>query len=253
MKKFLIFTGIGDRDHQCFSWLDTASDVYDRACFHYGDSESVSDLIKSKKPEYYYKCKGEIWKNFVSLYEQFSEYDYVLIVDSDLELDVDHLTKTFIMAEQNNWTACQWSRDGDSHGAFVKPYTTKKTGVRETNFVEMIFMLLRKDVLFSLVDQWRNMNLTYSDGVDFVLTNLAIHNKWLPFHVIDDFCFYNPHPHNKGGVREIDHASNTTFEIRIKQLHDIMQSNPKYWRFPHKDGRTVVHCGDETLIIYQSR
>ena len=230
MNKFLIFTGIGDISYECFSWLNEKSSVYDRACFYYGDDEGTENLLKSKNSEYYFKRKGMIWENFAKLYDKFSHYDYVLIVDSDLHLDKDKIEETFIRSSKNNWTAVQWSRDPNSFGAFMEHFATKGSGVRESNFIEMGFMMLRKDVLQSLVSKWNELDLTYSTGIGMILSNIAIHEGYLPFHIIDDYAFYNPSIEDKGR-REIDFVLNNKVIDRLRELRKVMRKDEDYWQF----------------------
>jgi len=244
-KNFLIFTSIGDISHQCFSWLENRSNVYDRACVYFGENPEISKAIRSKSPEYYYESKGMVWKNFADRYEDFKDYDYVLVVDSDLSISPVDIEKTFLIASKNNWTACQWSRDEDSFGVFTEIYSSQGSGTRETNFIEMLFMMIRKDVLKDLVEKWREMDLEYSTGIDLILSNIAIHNGYNPFYVIDDFYFYNPSPQDKNGSREIDQIADH-FQ-RTEKLFIAMKSNKHYWVFGYPGTAAKIKCGKKLI------
>lgn len=243
-KKFLIFTGVGDFENQFKSWAENKSDYYDRALFYYGESSDRFDNLKSLNLEYILKNKGMIWENFVVYFELFEHYEYVLIVDSDLELNFKDVEETFLMAEKNNWTACQWSRDKNScGGTFSKLFFQEEGGgVRVTNYIEMLFMLLRKDVVKDLVEEWKSLNLKWSEGVCFILSNLALRKKYLPFFIIDKFKFYNPHPHDKNNRREIDAVTNTTTQERQRKLEEIFNSDKKKYRI-----NFVLQCGGKKI------
>lgn len=230
-KKFLIFTGVGDNENQFFSWAKNFSDVFDRALNYYGEDKKRLNEISKCNSEFIFHSKGMIWENFVKNYELFKYYDYVLIVDSDLELDPKQLEETFKMAEKNNWPACQWSRDVESYGVFVKHCIQNKNSVyRKTNYIEMLFMMIRRDLLKKLIDEWLTLDLKWSTGVCLVLSNIALHNKLLPFYLIDKFKFYNPHPHEKINGREIDYTLDVSGTERLHDLLKIMSNDPNKYR-----------------------
>ena len=244
-KKFLIFTGMGDYDHDLCSWLDYKSDVYDRAVFYYGSNNKIYDQILEKNTEYFFKRKGMIWENFAYHYRYFKDYDYVLVVDSDLKMNSKDLEDTFKIAESNNWPACQWSRDKNSYGNFVPLYIQhldKK--IRTTNFIEMLFMMIRKDLCKNLVKHWNELDLQYATGIDFLLSNVALWNKNLPFYIVDKYKFYNPHPKDKKNGREINSVTKTDGVIRMKKLASIMNDNPKKYKI--RDW-PKFQCGNERL------
>jgi len=105
-KDFLIFTGVGDNEDHYQSWALNKSEVFDRALFYYGENEERYTKILSNNTEHCFKKPGMIWSNFVHNYINFSNYSYVLVVDSDLRLNPKDLELTFQLAKENNWTAC---------------------------------------------------------------------------------------------------------------------------------------------------
>jgi hypothetical protein len=230
-KDFLIFTGVGDNEDHYQSWALNKSEVFDRALFYYGENEERYTKILSNNTEHCFKKPGMIWSNFVHNYINFSNYSYVLVVDSDLRLNPKDLELTFQLAKENNWTACQWSRDEKSFGLFVnlfKQDISKK--YRKTNFIEMIFLMLRKDVCADLVLEYKKLELVYSTGVDLLLANLALEKNYLPFYVVDEYKFYNPHPREKINSREIDTVTKTHGGIRMKKLIDHFSKNQSKYK-----------------------
>lgn len=246
-KKFLIFTGIGDNHQGEFlSWASEESNLYDRAVNYYGDSESFFVQVKEMKTEYTFKGKGEIWVNFAKNYDLFRSYEYVLVVDSDLFLKKNDIEDTFLMAYNNKWTACQWSRHENSHGIFVPLYKQMPNSTtRMTNFIEMCFMMVSKDLLSLLVKKYNELNLEWGEGIDFILSNVALENKLLPFYIIDKYSFYNPHPFEKPNGREIDFGTNSITSSRLKQINEIMNSNRQYFRI-----NRTVECDGIKLNRY---
>jgi hypothetical protein len=133
-----------------------------------------------------------IFTNFVKFYKHFKDYKYVLIIDSDLELKPKEIEDAFLQAQKNQWSGCQFSRAEHSYGVFQPLYQTRNQNIRETNFIEMLFMLLRKDILKELVYTFQQANLIYSSGVDLILMNIAYKKKYPPFIIFDNYTIYNP-------------------------------------------------------------
>jgi hypothetical protein len=48
------------------------------------------------------KSKGMIFTNFVQFYDLFKNYEYILIVDSDLDIRPDEIEKTFLNASDGD-------------------------------------------------------------------------------------------------------------------------------------------------------
>jgi hypothetical protein len=232
-KKFLVFTGVGDNENQYLSWAKNKSNIFDRCVFYYENNSEKYKKILEYNFEYTFMKKGMIWSNFANHYKcfNFQEYQYVLIVDSDLEINQKDLEDTFEMAQSNNWSGCQWSRDEKSFGYYVSIYKQDENkAIRKTNFIEMMFMMIRKDLVKDLVKEWFELKLDYATGIDLILSNIALRTKKLPFYIIDKYKFYNPWPKNKNNIREIDTVTNSTTEIRLSKLHSIIKNDRKKYR-----------------------
>lgn len=253
-KNFLVFTGVGDYENQYQSWALNKSDIFDRAVFYYGNKEERYKKILSHNTEYCYKKPGMVWSNFVFNYQEFNNYDYVLVVDSDLHLNSKDLEATFQLSKENNWSACQWSRDEKSYGWFVPLYVQDKSKkYKQTNFIEMLFLMLRKDVCSDLVSEYKRLQLEYSTGIDLLLSNIALEKSYFPFYIINEYKFYNPHPHEKKNGREVDSVTNTDGGIRMnKILKHFYKNTSKYKitsalhfecdgkKFKYQDSKTMV-------------
>lgn len=233
-KKFLIFTGVGDNENQYQSWALNKSEVFDRAVFYYGENEERYKKILSHNTEFCFKKPGMIWSNFVHNYADFNDYDYVLVVDSDLYLNPNELEITFELAKKNNWSACQWSRDEKSYGWFINLFKQDKSKkYRKTNFIEMIFLMLRKDVCKDLVFEYQKLELIYSTGIDLLLSNIALEKNYFPFYIIDEYKFYNPHPNEKKNKREIDVITNTHGGTRMAKLRLHFSKDTSKYKITH--------------------
>lgn len=230
MKKYLIYSGVGNHEMQWLSWAENESSIYDRAINFYGDDDKVYEKIQSLNLLFTSKCKGTIFKNFADNYKNFKDYEYVLLVDSDLVVNPNEIEEAFERANRNQWSACTFSRDGNDYGFFAKFYQTTGSGIRTCNYFEMGFTIVRQDLLKLLIDKWFELKLEYSDGIDLIMSNIAYNNNMLPFYVIDDYTFYNPHPTEKKNSREIDTVTKTTWYDRQKKLMEHMLKDPEYWR-----------------------
>src|SRR6056300_630680 len=237
MKKYLIFSGVGDSSDEFLSWCTHKSDIYDRAIFYYGDDKEKYKKLQNLDTEYIYKSKGMIWQNFANRYNLFKDYEYVLIVDSDLDLNYKDLEDTFKIAHSNNWPLCQWSRTSNSYGFFNELYCNNTGKYSKTNYIEMLFMMVRQDLLRLTIDKWFELDLEWSTGIDFIMANVGMNNKMLPYYILNNYKFYNPHPHDKKNGREIDNITNSDYFLRTEKLRKIMLDDPKYYRI-----NNVIQC-----------
>lgn len=229
MKEFLIFSGVGDVDKQYLSWAKDKSELYDRAINYYGDSEEEYSKLNQIDPEFLFKTKGMVFNCFAEQYHLFNQYKYILVCDGDLVIPPRNIENTLKLAKNNNWAACTWGREQHDYSDHLE-LKSVKTGIRKSNFIEMTFMLIRKDLLDLLVDEWNKLDLQYSTGVDLVLANVAYHAKILPFYIVDDYRIYNPHPHEKKDGRELHKCAPSLYEDRMHKLIKIIKSNPEHWK-----------------------
>jgi hypothetical protein len=231
MKKYLIFSGAGNSEQQFYSWYCKESPIYDRALNYYGDDSNLSQEYQSYNPEFYFEGKGMIFENLIKHYDNFKEYEYILVVDSDLELDPKQLEHTFQIATNQNMSGCTWSRTPGGYGYFNELYETTGTdNIFPTNFMEMNFMLLKNTLLKKVIEKIKPYNLKWFTGIDQFIPAVAYNERMWPLYFIDKYHFYNPHPKNKEGRREIDVGTGASFETRYKPMFNIFINNPKYFK-----------------------
>lgn len=227
-KKFLIFSGVGDNENHFFSWYENKSNIYDRAIFYYGDKKQRKEEVLKNDPEYFFELKGMIWSNFVKLYEKhFIDYEYVLIVDSDIVVPQKDIENTFFLFQKKQYYAGTWSRSGNDFGYFVPFFSMfKKTrAVSKSNFIEMLFMIIKKELIELTIEKWLTLNLDHSTGIDLVLSNVAYNNNMLPFHVINFYEIYNPFPEEKPMGREIERILDIPQSKRIEIIDNLLEKD----------------------------
>lgn len=219
-KKLLIFTGVGDNEDQFLSWAYKHNYTFDRAVNYYGHNLERLNLLKSKEIEFIYQNKGMIWENFYQHFKDYSNYDYYLIVDSDLSLNPDHIEISLDYVMQNNVHGATWSRTADSCGYFTPLFLSRETDNTTycSNWMEMSFMLMSHRLTEKTIDKWKELDLTWSTGIDHVVSNVAAENNLLPFRIFNNFLFRNPHPSEKKNGREIDYITNSNTEQRLSEV-----------------------------------
>lgn len=222
MKKFLAYTGVGDISQEYRSWFKDSS-VYDIAANYFGNkTKTYNDLRKVSSN--ITQNSGMIFTNFARDYDNFKDYEYVLIVDSDIILNKNDIEDTFNLCYENNWSAASFSRDHNSYGHFVDVYKQDKNlDVVDTSYIEQNLTFIRKDLLRLLVEKWFEFELEYSTGIDILLTNVAYHNNMLPFKILHNYSFYNPWPHDKNNIREIDNVANS--DTRMEKLIHLINTS----------------------------
>lgn len=247
-KKYLIFSGAGDHEKQFYSWFKDKSQVYDRALNYYGDNQDVSKEYQSYNPEFFFEGKGMIFENLIKHYDNFKDYEYVLVVDSDLELNSTQLEHTFQIVTTYNLSGCTWSRTPGGYGYFNGLYETTNTdSLYPTNYMEMNFMMLSNSLLEKVIEKIKPFNLKWFTGIDQFIPAVAYNEGMWPLYFLDKYHFYNPHPEDKSNRREIDEGTGASFETRYKPMLNIFINNPEY--FSISKG---AQARDKTITNYLS-
>lgn len=226
-KDLLIFTGAGDNEDHFLSWAETTDTRFDRAVNYYGTDEQRTDFLRSKQFEFFYHTKGMIWENFYKNFHQYDGYSYYLIVDSDLLLDVENIGKSLDYMRTNKIHGSAWSRTDDSYGYFTPLFLSRKISedVYYSNWIEMCFMLLSNELTAKTVNKWRELELSWSTGIDFIVANTAAENTMLPFSIFNNCLFRNLHPCEKKNGREIDIITNSTVEDRLADILAMIEAD----------------------------
>lgn len=226
-KKLLIFTGVGDHEDHFLSWAKNQNFKFDRALNYYGTDETRLNQIQDYQPEFFYSNTGEIWTNFCRNFQDYDDYDYYLIVDSDLILDPSHLEETLSYVIDHGVNGSTWSRSKDSYGYFTPLFLPRQINspIYFSNWIEMCFMLLTKDLVKKTMKKWGELDLQWCGGIDFVVSNIALENDMLPFVIFNNYLFRNVPPSEKANGREIDHATNSTVSERLFRVMDLIEND----------------------------
>lgn len=235
-KQLLIFTGVGDNENHFLSWAKESNLSFDRAINYYGDSKERLEYLKSIKTEYFYQNTGMIWQNFYDNLDDFKNYRYYLIVDSDLTLDIELIEKSLKYVTKNKVHGSTWSRYINSFGYFTPLFLSRKieSEVYFSNWIEMCFMLLSNELIMKTAEKWRELQLSWSTGIDFVVANVAEKNNMLPFIIFNNYRFRNIPPDEKKNGREIDIITKSTTEERLLNIFKIME-NDNFFQIKPKD------------------
>ena len=232
-KDYLIFTSAGDSVDAFFSWMDVPINkrVYNTAVVYYGNNDARWEQIKNSA-DYSWRHDGFVWTNYVKHRQELTGYKHSLIIDDDLKLEVSQINETFNFARKNNTTGLQYSKDKKSWGVFTMFHQQKGIEYRECNYIEQCFMVIRDDLLQSLVDKWEKFGLEHVTGVDIVLSNLALEKGMLPFITLDKYKYYNPHPHDKPRGREIaaGYKVADAFTNRVAKFETVVKKNPGFFK-----------------------
>ena len=230
---FLVFTSAGDSSDGFLSWLAVPKKYrsYNTAVVYYGNDDDRWEIIK-KHADYSWRHTGFVWLNFITHYQELSEYMYTLITDDDLSVSYNNMNAIFSFSRKNNATALQLSKDPSSRGSYTMFHQNPDVDYRECNFIEQCFTLIRKDLLRLTIDKWMLFELSYGFGSDIVLSNTALENKMLPFITLDKYSYYNPHETEKPRGREIEagYGGRKGFEGRVIQIEDAIRNNPDFFK-----------------------
>lgn len=231
-KPFLIFTGVGDKENQFLSWCSKENKLFDRALNYQGNNKKISKKYKSLNTEFYFEDKEMIFENLVKHYDKFKNYEYILVVDSNLELDPTQLENTFKTIYHANISGCTWSRTSGGYGYFNQLYETALSNrLLPTNYMAMNFMMLKRTLLDKVIKQLKRYNnIKEYTGIDQFISGVAYNEGMLPFYYMDKYHFHNPYPKDEKIKSEIDKDTKTPIKEKSQSILDILYSNPEYFK-----------------------
>jgi FkbM family methyltransferase len=94
--KFLVFTNVGDDNHQCLSWCVSKSNMFDRAINYVGDNVETYNRFISLKTESITNFPTNDFNTIVYDHPILQEYDCVVVIDSNVIYDTSNLEDLFI-------------------------------------------------------------------------------------------------------------------------------------------------------------
>jgi hypothetical protein len=147
-RDFLVFTSAGENSKHEEWWIsDPAHRNFDLMIAYYGD-----DAGKYRAhSEFYFERKGSKFQNFLAALEKYREeilgYKAVFILDDDIEITTQSISRLFELQQQYGLLLCQPSFTWDSvsqwHILFRRPFST----LRYSNFVECGLALFSREAL----------------------------------------------------------------------------------------------------------
>lgn len=153
MNKFLIYSSIGNSyDKALLSWFKNDR-KYDIIFVYYGNDNDRLEYLK-KYCDYIFSNKGSKYQNLVFLSENinFNSYDYIWVVDDDIELESSKINELFYTAKKYNLSICQPSTSSAGKLSFKHLKQKKRLYMVYTNFIEVACPLFRIDSLKKLIN-----------------------------------------------------------------------------------------------------
>jgi hypothetical protein len=220
--KNLVFTSAGDRSNVRL-WKQGRRRDFDLWVTYYGERPATLQSV----PDYFTAHAGTKFQNLHYCYSQwpelFARYDAVMVMDDDIIISADAVTRLFDIRREFDLWALQpaFRVSGKISWDITRVRPTAR--LRYTNFIEMTCPLFRRDKLDSFMAVYEPEIIGYGEDWWFLRTlgpDLARHVA-----VVDEVSCVNPHDRRKGGRREIDlvssHEERKAVWERIKARHDI--------------------------------
>lgn len=196
----LVFTSAGDRA-SLDRWLVGRRNFDLFVCYYGDETDRYRDVA-----DRWWARKGSRFVNFHHLWRSepglLAPYDAVMVLDDDILIDGDSLSRLFDLREQHHLTVLQPSFSESSK--LSHPITARREGyaMRFTEFVEMNCPLFRRTSLESFLAEYDPEVIGY--GIDYWYMNVLYREPDFRCAIVDDVPCVNPHEQTKGGVREID-------------------------------------------------
>ena len=212
-RKWLVFTSAGNQTR----WYDPdmwggADREYDVFVAFYGSDADRRAMSKLHADRFAVMTGGK-FQNLFAWYhakpEFFEGYQYVAVLDDDIEISTPDLNRMFRIASDRDLWVCQPSFSDDSKISF--PITRHEDGVAlaYTNFVEMNCPFFRADKLFEFLNSPRNDGTLYGYGTDYLYMDVLSgggaggSHDGRKFAVVHSVTCKNPRDDEKVDGREI--------------------------------------------------
>ncbi len=182
MKKILVVYPLGN-PASYYKKLDVESETYDLLICRYKDNNLPVDHSVGD-----FRTDGLKLKTCLDGLSQFGldrvkEYDYVMLMDEDIDIDPWDMARLAELADEYNTVICQ---PAVCHGIADHPILVQDHGylLRYTSFIEMAAPVFRTDFFLAQVVDLLGINDT-GMGIDYVWSKLAMNERGR-LAVIDD-------------------------------------------------------------------
>ena len=199
----LVFTSAGDRSN-VRHWLQGRRREFDLWVNYYDDGASALQSLA----DIYSARKGTKFQNLHYCYsrwpEIFSQYEAVMVMDDDIIIGADGLTRLFDVRRELDLWALQPAFRISGKLSWDITRVRPTTRLRYTDFIEMTCPLFRRDKLDAFMAVYDPQSMGY--GEDWWFLRTLGPDRGLHVAVVDEVSCINPHDHTKGG-REMDRIS----------------------------------------------
>lgn len=199
----LVFTSAGDLSN-LHHWLKGRRD-FDLWVVSYGEQNDLHEA----QADFYARSRGAKFQNLRKVYQRYADviahYDAVMVMDDDVLIDADGLTRLFeIRREHDLWVVQPAFRlTGKVSWDITRVSPTSQ--LRYTNFIEMTCPLFRRDKLDLLMARFDPQLIGYGEDWWFLhVLGPDLNNRVA---VADEVSCVNPFDRTKNGQREIDRMS----------------------------------------------
>lgn len=204
IRKNCIFTSAG-RHNNASQWLTTENRSWDLITAYYGDDDDMYHHL-AEKSDIFFTRKGSKFQNIHSFFhdhpECFAGYDYVWVMDDDLQISPEDIEKSFDTALRYDFWVCQPGFDVNGKISHAVTKHNSSTVVRIVDFVEVTCPLFRTDKLVEFLKKYDGSLVGW--GIDYWYSHVLQSKVFYKFGIIDTVIILNPLDEAKGGVREID-------------------------------------------------
>jgi hypothetical protein len=218
----LVFTSAGDRSN-VRSWLRGPRRDFDLWVVYYGERAGTLQ----RHADLYVARQGTKFQNLHYCYahwpELLAQYSAVMVMDDDIIINADGLTRLFEIRQELDLWALQpaFRVLGKISWDITRVQPTAR--LRYTNFIEMTCPLFRRDKLDAFMAVYDPEIIGYGEDWWFLRTLGVDLEKHVA--VVDEVPCINPNDRSKGGMREIDrlwtHAQRKEVWERIKVRYDL--------------------------------
>ena len=204
--RFCVFTSAGDR-HSVDHWLSPQPrGEWDLITAYYGSDDREFTRLAAHSA-HAFRSKGSKFQNLkralASEPALLERYDFVWVVDDDLIMSSDEISKMFLIAEQFGFWVCQpaFADSGKISHQITRQQT--KDCIRIVNFVEVTCPLFQRDKLEAFMRVYDGSLTGW--GIDFWFANILDARRKARFAVVDRVVVVNRKDEDKSGqFREID-------------------------------------------------
>ncbi|WP_246379527.1 DUF707 domain-containing protein [Gluconacetobacter johannae] len=234
-KRFCIFTSAGDNNNIAKLMEDKESRNWDLVVAFYGNSEIAYRNI-AEKSDFTFIIKGAKFQNLKSIVVSqpaiLSGYDYIWVVDDDIEFTLGNASILFDVASFFDFDVSQpaFSSNGKISHEITRMVEKEKLVARIVNFIEVTCPLFKAEALFDFLNIYDGKMAGW--GVDWWFCNYLGSNKKAKFAIFDKIVVKNMHDSEKtpDGKREISQYMSDN--DRIMQW-EILKNNFHYKEFDH--------------------